>query len=115
MNWEDRMQMAYEAQTDRMIDDMYAPRAIECSMCDEYFNEDNALETELCSKKVFCCESCLEDWEEEYGWEYKEEEGNQPAIQLVIKPAVQLPNHMAIHPTIYPANWTSNNPVTQAI
>ena len=47
MDWIDRMEIAYEAQTDRMIDEMYAPRAIECAMCEEYFNSDDALETNM--------------------------------------------------------------------
>ena len=53
MDWIDRMEMAYEAQTDRMIDEMYAPRAIECAMCEEYFNSDDALETKYDSKFTF--------------------------------------------------------------
>ncbi len=75
MDWIDRMQIAYEAQTDRMIDEMYAPRPIECAMCQEYFCSDEALETKYNHKLSFCSDDCLEQWEEEYELENEEGEG----------------------------------------
>ncbi len=75
MDWIDRMQIAYEAQTDRMIDEMYAPRPIECAMCEEYFCSDEALETKYNHKLSFCSDDCLERWEEEH--ELENEEGEE--------------------------------------
>jgi hypothetical protein len=74
MSWIDRMEMAYEAQTARMIDDMYAPVPCECSWCDEYFDEDNVVESDLSDTVQFCSEDCLENWEEENKHDYEEEE-----------------------------------------
>ena len=76
MDWIDRMQIAYEAQTDRMIDEMYAPRPVECAMCEEYFCSDEALETKYNHKLSFCSDDCLEQWEAEYELENEEGEGD---------------------------------------
>lgn len=95
MDWIDRMEMAYEAQTDRMIDEMYAPRSIECAMCEEYFNSDYALETQYNSKLAFCSDDCIEQWEEENAHDY-EEEDESLENQLSTYPAFCT----TIHPTI---------------
>ena len=73
VDWIDRMEIAYEAQTARMIDDMYAPRACECTWCEEYFNEDNAIESLYCDDVQFCSDDCMENWEEEFKHDYEEE------------------------------------------
>jgi hypothetical protein len=85
MDWFDRMEREYEARTARMLDDMSAPRDVECAMCKEYFCEEEALETKYTPKAMFCCEACLKSWEEEYGWEY-EEEMEQLETQLPVFP-----------------------------
>lgn len=95
MDWIDRMQIAYEAQTDRMIDEMYGPRSIECAMCNEYFNSDDSLGTKYDSKLDFCSDSCVETWEGEFAHEY--EEGERVLdIQSTIHPVVCTPNHTSI-------------------
>ena len=95
MDWIDRMQIAYEAQTDRMIDEMYGPRSIECAMCDEYFNSDNAVGTKYDPKLDFCSDDCAESWEEEFAHEYEEGEGEMDN-QSPIQPYVCITNHTTI-------------------
>lgn len=73
MCWGDRMAAAYEAQTDRMIDDMYAPRACECTWCEDLFNEDYAIESVYRDDLQFCSDDCMENWEEENKHDYEEE------------------------------------------
>lgn len=91
MNWFDRMEIAYEAQTDRMIDEMYAPQPVECAMCEECCSSDNALETKYNQKLSFCSEECINQWEKEYEQESEEGEGNDLDNQF----------------PIFPTNWTS--------
>lgn len=95
MDWIDRIEMAYEAQTDRMIDEMYAPRFIECAMCEEYFNSDDSLETKYDSKFAFCSHDCIDQWEEENAHDYEEVDENLEN-QLSTYPAFCT----TIHPTI---------------
>ncbi|MGH2640047.1 MAG: hypothetical protein ACRDF4_12325 [Rhabdochlamydiaceae bacterium] len=95
MDWIDRMQIAYEAQTDRMIDEMYGPRPIECAMCNEYFSSDDALGTKYDSKLDFCSDSCVETWEEEFAHEYEEGECELD-IQSTRNPDVCTSNHTSI-------------------
>lgn len=91
MNWFDRMEIAYEAQTDRMIDEMYEPKPVECAMCENYSCSDDALETKYNPKLSFCSEECVDQWEEEYEKEIKEGEGNDMDNQF----------------PSFPTNWTS--------
>lgn len=95
MDWIDRMEIAYEAQTDRLIDEMYAPRSIECAICEEYFNSDDALETKYESKLAFCSDDCIDKWEEENAHDYEELDENLEN-QFSIYPAFCT----TIHPTI---------------
>jgi len=90
VDWIDRMEIAYEAQTDRMIDEMYAPKPVECAMCQENFCSDEELETKYNPKLSFCSEECVTQWEEEYEQENEEGEEN-------------LENQLPIFPT----SWTS--------
>jgi hypothetical protein len=91
MNWFDKMEIAYEAQTDRMIDEMYAPKPVECAMCEEYFCSGETLETKYNLKLFFCSEECMDQWEEEYAKEIEEGEWNNLDNQF----------------PIFPTNWTS--------
>ena len=91
MNWFDRMEIAYEAQTDRMIDEMYAAKPVEFAMCEKYFCSDETLETKYNPKLSFCSEECIDRWEEEYEKEIEEGEGDCLDSQL----------------PIFPTNWTS--------
>jgi len=95
MDWIDRMQIAYEAQTDRMIDEMYGPRSIECAMCSEYFSSDDALGTKYDPKLDFCSDDCVESWEEEFAHDYEEGEGEMDN-QSTIHPVVCTSNHITI-------------------
>jgi hypothetical protein len=95
MDWIDRMQIAYEAQTDRMIDEMYGPRSIECAMCEEYFNSDNAVGTKYEQKLDFCSDDCVEAWEEEFAHDYEEEE-EELDNQSTIHPVFCTTSHTAI-------------------
>ena len=87
MDWIDRMEIAYEAMTDRMIDEMYAPRSIECAQCREYFSSDDSFEA-AGSDLDFCSESCADSWEEEFAFENEEGE------------CTELDNQLSIHPVI---------------
>lgn len=95
MDWIDRMQVAYEAQTDRMIDEMYGPRSIECAMCAEYFNSDNSFGTKYDPKLDFCSDDCVESWEEECAHDY-EEAGDELDNQSPIYPVFCTPSHITI-------------------
>jgi hypothetical protein len=95
MDWIDRMQIAYEAQTDRMIDEMYGPRSIKCAMCEEYFISDNAIGTKHNPQLDFCSDECIESWEEEFAHDY-EEVGDWLDNQSPIYPVACTPSHMAI-------------------
>lgn len=95
MDWIDRMQIAYEAQTDRMIDEMYGPRSIECAMCEEYFSSDDAHETKLEPKLNFCSDECVESWEEENAHDY-EEVDDELDNQSTIHPVFCTTSHKAI-------------------
>lgn len=90
MDWIDRMEIAYETQTDRMIDEMYAPKPVECATCQEIFCSDEELETKYNQKLSFCSEECVTQWEEEY--EQENEEGEEI-----------LENQLSIFPT----SWSS--------
>lgn len=87
MDWIDRMEIAYEAMTDRMIDEMYAPRSIECAQCREYFNSENSFEA-AGSDLDFCSESCVDSWEEEFAFENEEGECEELDNQLSIHPVI---------------------------
>ena len=100
MDWIDRMQIAYEAQTDRMIDEMYGPRCIECAMCQEYFNSDNALGTKYDSKLDFCSDDCVDLWEEEFAHEYEEGECDDLDNQSSIHPAFCTTNRTTIQKAV---------------
>lgn len=96
MDWIDRMEIAYEAQTHRMIDEMYGPKPIECTMCEEYFSSDNALTTKYDPKLDFCSDDCVDRWEEEFAHEYEEEGEWKLDNQSTIHPVVCTPNHTTI-------------------
>ena len=91
MYWIDRMQIAYEARTDRMIDEMYGARFIECSQCNEYFNSEDAFESEHAKRLDFCSENCLDTWEEDFLLET--EEGEVLDNQLPIRPVICTYSH----------------------
>lgn len=98
MDWIDRMQIAYEAQTDCMIDGMYGPKLIECVMCEEYFMSDKSIETKYNPELDFCSEDCVERWEEEFSHDYEEDaEIIRLDSQSTIQPVLCTPNHITIH------------------
>lgn len=97
MDWIDRMQIAYEAQTDRMIDEMYGPKLIECDLCEEYFRSDKSVGTKYNPKLDFCSDECAERWEEEFSHDYVDEiEIIELDSQSTIQPALCTPNHITI-------------------
>ncbi len=96
MDWIDRMQIAYEARTDRMIDEMYGPRFIECAQCSEYFNSENALESEHARRLDFCSEECLDAWEEDFLSENEKDERGVLDNQLSIHPVICTYSHTTI-------------------
>jgi hypothetical protein len=85
MDWIDRMEIAYEAMTDRLIYEMYVPRIIECSQCREYFNSENSFGN-AGSDLDFCSESCADSWKEEFDSENEEGECSDLDNQLSIHP-----------------------------
>lgn len=95
MDWIDRMEIAYEAQTHRMIDEMYGPKPIECTMCEEYFSSDDALATKYNPKLDFCSDDCVDRWEEEFAHEYEEGE-EKLENQSTSNPDVCTSNHTSI-------------------
>lgn len=105
MDWIDRMEIAYEAQTHRMIDEMYGPKPIECAMCEEYFSSDDALTTKYNPKLDFCSDDCVDRWEEEFAHEYEEGGGSwttsQPATQTSVHPTI----HQSKKQVNYEQRW----------
>jgi|JI9StandDraft_2_1071091.scaffolds.fasta_scaffold85242_3 hypothetical protein len=94
MDWIDRMEIAYEAMTDRLIDEMYAPKIIECAQCSEYFNSENSFES-AGSALDFCSESCADSWEEEFASDNEEGE------------CINLDNQLSIHPVFCTSTQTT--------
>ncbi len=88
-----KIQIAYEAQTDRMIDEMYSPTCIECEMCREYFYSNCALGIKYDSNLDFCSDRCVDLWEETFSHDYAEGEFNNLDNQSSIHPSFCTPNH----------------------
>lgn len=74
MSWFDSAERAYEDQTLRMIDSMYAPTVCECLICENRFYEDDAVKSIYNNQHDFCSEYCMNEWDEENKHDYIDEE-----------------------------------------
>ena len=72
MNWEAKIDAMYEAKTDRMIDELYKPRHVECAWGDEYFEQGSGVSSEYFPSKEFCCDECAEEYEANHDPEEEE-------------------------------------------
>ena len=64
MSLESKLDYLYEARTYSFIDEMYQNGWVDCSNCDRSIEKDLSITSEYIEKEYFCCEECLEEYED---------------------------------------------------